>query len=168
MSRLPKQTMVKHGSYTRYSYGCRCDLCRQACRAYFKEHPYHRSEKAKLYGQTIRNKRRRIRYAIDPEYKLKLMSYNKAKRALSGKKWYHNRKLKAYAVLGSCCARCGNTDYRVLQIDHIHNDGYLIRRAKDRRSILSEIIEHNPSDKYQLLCANCHAIKTWHEPRVGS
>lgn len=55
--------------------------------------------------------------------------------------------------------RCGIDDKRVLEIDHVKGDGHL-----DREKVVSiyRKILTSPRDdtKYQILCANCHRIKT--------
>jgi hypothetical protein len=62
--------------------------------------------------------------------------------------------------LGGRCAKCGNNDLRVLQIDHVNGDGrqeYLTLGGSYR--IAGRVLEH-PTD-YQALCANCNWIKRW-------
>lgn len=65
-------------------------------------------------------------------------------------------------ALGSRCRECGyDRDIRALQVDHIKNDG---RAHRDRsagngpRYYLA--IEKDAMHTVQVLCANCHAIKT--------
>ncbi len=65
-------------------------------------------------------------------------------------------------ALGGKCVRCGFSDPRALQIDHVHGDGSHYRLArlqshKYYRLILKAIQEG--SQEYQLLCANCNWIK---------
>lgn len=85
----------------------------------------------------------------------------------------HRRKMRAarrevLALLGDCCQVCGIRDERVLQIDHVQNDGAEHRRAARgthgytaawyrelRRVCLEE------PGRLTLLCANCHCIKHW-------
>ena len=76
-------------------------------------------------------------------------------------------RLDAIDHLGGVCAHCGNADERVLQFDHIvatahSNSGSVTNRTKDNiREIVSLAIAGvSASLKFQLLCANCHAIKT--------
>lgn len=66
------------------------------------------------------------------------------------------------------CIKCGFSDIRALCIDHIYNDG-----AKERKEIkphnkhrgigsktfYSWIRKNNFPPRYQVLCANCNAIK---------
>lgn len=72
----------------------------------------------------------------------------------------------ANAALGNVCCRCGFSDWRALEIDHVNNDGYLERvngKRKTRWQMLKEIVQHGGQDRYQLLCANCHQIKSYEE-----
>ncbi len=70
-------------------------------------------------------------------------------------------KEEAVAALGGKCSRCGFSDHRALQIDHINNDGHKERKTFGndlvalRRRAMTEI----KSGKYCLLCANCNVIK---------
>lgn len=74
-------------------------------------------------------------------------------------KWLEKQKLReaALAVLGGCCVVCGNADKRVLQIDHVAGD-----RKQDSPNPQTRYrnVKRNPA-RYQLLCANCHSIKTF-------
>jgi 5-methylcytosine-specific restriction endonuclease McrA len=64
--------------------------------------------------------------------------------------------------MGGKCSHCGINDIRVLQIDHIVP---LRRRTngldrKDADTTLSMRIIRGNRDNVQVLCANCHLIKT--------
>lgn len=69
---------------------------------------------------------------------------------------------KAYEILGGKCKGCGIKDSRVFTIDHIepvlrhhkndHHSGSELRRLVATGRI--------SKDEVQLLCANCHIIKT--------
>lgn len=98
---------------------------------------------------------RRKRLKDDPNWESKLAEENEKKRLR-----YARTKAEAFIKLGGKCSACNNPDFRVLQIDHIHNDGATDRRI--RRAIVAlyrNIILHGAQDKYQLLCANCHMLK---------
>lgn len=66
------------------------------------------------------------------------------------------RVLKAF---GDHCAKCGNTDARCLQLDHINGGG-----CKELKRIGSEAIYRKalkePSN-YQVLCTNCNWLKRY-------
>lgn len=67
---------------------------------------------------------------------------------------------EALSVLGGTCVVCGETDLRVLQIDHIKPIRTKSRGARNgfHKSIVDGLV-----DNLQVLCANCHARKTFEE-----
>lgn len=76
-------------------------------------------------------------------------------------------RLRLIKVLGGCCVRCGFTDWRALQVDHVNNDGYecIKQGTKTHNSyaLLKQVQEdlRLGTNKYQLLCANCNWIKRY-------
>ncbi len=62
------------------------------------------------------------------------------------------------------CVICGNDDFRVLEFDHLgeklNNVGDMARLGFSKNKILEEI------KKCQVLCANCHRIKTYEETQI--
>jgi 5-methylcytosine-specific restriction endonuclease McrA len=66
-------------------------------------------------------------------------------------------RLRNIEDLGGKCVRCGNDDYRVLEFDHIEE-----LRGKPRVPIRT-LIRRGEVENLQILCANCHSIKTWYE-----
>lgn len=68
----------------------------------------------------------------------------------------------ALEILGGKCVRCGFSDERALQIDHINGGGVKeIREHLFKGNYHKYVIESVLSKKvkYQLLCANCNWIK---------
>lgn len=66
-------------------------------------------------------------------------------------------------ILGGKCIRCGYSDYRALQIDHVNGDGSSERKLVTSRGWYS-IVEKSflaGENRYQLLCANCNWIKKY-------
>ena len=61
--------------------------------------------------------------------------------------------------LGGECIRCGHTDERALQIDHINGGGRLDRQGLNTQQFYKQVLQGHPGDKYQLLCANCNVVK---------
>lgn len=60
---------------------------------------------------------------------------------------------------------CLNGDHRVLEVDHINGDGYKVRqifksgyRGQSIDQKLKAVEAYRT--RFQLLCANCHRIKT--------
>lgn len=74
-------------------------------------------------------------------------------------------RLKAIDMLGGKCIRCGFDNFRALQIDHIVPDlqGRKVHNgSKNARNVVSGKLN---IAEVQLLCANCHWIKTYDEDR---
>lgn len=74
-----------------------------------------------------------------------------------------NIRIRLMNVLGSKCVRCNTSDLRVLQIDHINGGGIAERRQfGDYRLALLHYMKDPDlaKEKLQLLCANCHVLKT--------
>lgn len=95
------------------------------------------------------------------------MAYSdKEKQREYQRKWQQARRaaVKAAVIeyMGGKCIKCEVEDIRVLQLDHITpilRDG---KTTEDFNSNSYKAIYNNPSlsSKFQLLCANCHMIKT--------
>ncbi len=69
-------------------------------------------------------------------------------------------RLAAIKALGSKCVRCGESNILILDIDHIKGDGGFKRKLKGYYRILKEIVAGLNLENYQILCKNCHRIKT--------
>lgn len=65
------------------------------------------------------------------------------------------------AFLGNRCLRCGITDERVLQVDHINGLGTRERRMLGTYGLYKKILQDLDHEHYQLLCANCNWIKRY-------
>lgn len=70
---------------------------------------------------------------------------------------------KIFEILGGKkCVRCGFSDERALQFDHINGDGRLERRQKGGLDYYLFYYAEHPEivvSKFQVLCANCNWIK---------
>lgn len=67
-------------------------------------------------------------------------------------------------LLGSKCAKCGFSDTRALQIDHVYNNGSKERNAMGQRGMYIKMyieIKSGNTYNYQVLCANCNWIKRY-------
>lgn len=74
---------------------------------------------------------------------------------------YANLKMRVFEVLGGAkCCKCGFSDTRALQIDHINGGGNKERynSKHNPKKYFNEIIEAG-GNGYQVLCANCNWIK---------
>ncbi len=64
---------------------------------------------------------------------------------------------RALEHMGGVCVRCGFSDPRALQIDHIEGMGWVEHREIGTLAIARRVLAGEPG--YQLLCANCNWIK---------
>ena len=87
--------------------------------------------------------------------------YYKKKARVHTKRYQNKaRKLIYEFKLGNPCAICGESDPRVLEINHVepstknHNLAEMVKSGHSEKSILDEI------SKCEVLCANCHRRKT--------
>lgn len=66
------------------------------------------------------------------------------------------------------CVRCGFSDIRALQLDHINGGGTRENRASRRHSDhWTKIIKAGFPKGYQVLCANCNWVKKYENGEVG-
>lgn len=112
-------------------------------------------------NEEYKRKRReyvKLKYHNDPEFRKKLIR-NVVK---SYKKKYQQIVTEIRLLLGNKCIRCGFSDPRALQIDHVHGKGLDERKQINSGSRFYLIILNkikSGSKDYQLLCANCNCIK---------
>ncbi len=90
-------------------------------------------------------------YKKDPSRKLKLLERNEARQ--------HDIRLKVMDHLyKNPCVKCGEDNPLVLDFDHLEDKDFSISRAILRTYGWSRI--EKEIQKCQVLCANCHRIKT--------
>jgi len=139
---------------------------------YRLKHPeYDPSKWAKTHPEEYKVVHRewmRKDYNKNPEkYKLR----NKEKYGRNAKKIIisaseYRRKLRQSLIIlmGGKCVRCGESDWRCLQIDHVNGDGNKDRNQRNNytkyfKGIIEEV--KTGSKRYQLLCANCNWRKVY-------
>ena len=113
--------------------------CKTCCAEYLKTWRHKNKEKIRLYRQ--QNREKKAEYDRKRTEKLRTEVLNR---------------------LGGECVLCEFSNYKALQIDHIHNDG-----KKDRNSMscdtyyryLLSLSDEELHANYQCLCANCNWIK---------
>lgn len=77
--------------------------------------------------------------------------------------WQNKLRSSLIQILGSVCVRCGIDDVRVLQFDHIFGGGVAEIKNLGGSWMMYAYYRDNPDVaklKLQLLCANCHVLKT--------
>lgn len=95
---------------------------------------------------------------------LEIRSINRKKEYLpvriAYQKEYQKRiRLNVFNKLGNICIKCGFSDIRALQIDHVSGNGNLDRKYHKNWYSYYMAILKDKTNKYQLLCANCNQIK---------
>ena len=67
--------------------------------------------------------------------------------------------IKAIMILGGKCERCGETDVRVLQINHRNGGGVKDFKKKGPQTIYIEIIKgKRGKDEFDVRCSNCNIL----------
>lgn len=89
------------------------------------------------------------------------MPYNTLeKRREFGRKQNAKKRAELLEFMGGKCIKCGFSDSRALQIDHVNGGGRNKHEGSSRmfiKNVLNSLIKGEK--KYQLLCANCNWIK---------
>ncbi len=91
---------------------------------------------------------------MTPEDKKQLARY-------ASKSYKTRLRMKAIEMLGGKCVKCGFSDERALQFDHINGGGNKLRAGSSGYYVhmYKEIIAGTHIHPVQLLCANCNWIK---------
>jgi NUMOD4 motif len=89
---------------------------------------------------------------------------NPSTRVANGRRRHIQLRDSVFRRLGqSSCVRCGFKDRRALQLDHINGGGRRHRRSMPSGSAYYRSLKDMPDDElratFQVLCANCNAIK---------
>ena len=104
---------------------------------------------------------------ISKRYRIK----NKVKIDAKKSKWGRTYREKWRSImidaLGGKCVRCGFSDERALQIDHVNGGGRSEHRKYSPSIFCKKVITEAKSGKYQILCANCNWIKKSEKGEVG-
>jgi hypothetical protein len=69
-----------------------------------------------------------------------------------------------FAILGSSCVMCGETEKELLTVDHIHNDRKLEASYQShawKRQIIAGTVDRS---RYQILCRNCNEARQRRNP----
>jgi hypothetical protein len=84
--------------------------------------------------------------------------------ALNDRRLRRNLRDQLIQFFGAKCIKCGFTDKRALQIDHIYGGGTKENKTISRHRMSKNILSNAPG--YQLLCANCNAIKRYESKEI--
>ena len=151
-----------------------CLKCRKQFTAYRSRHRkycsyacYYEAMWGKLKNcKTCGGKLNRNQYLYCSE-KCTRKFWDKNAYRLGGKKRSWKQKLSLVKELGGKCIKCGENDYRVLDINHI--DRIKKRIPKNRHFTLRARLKDWKENKgnLELLCANCHRRHTWKQMGYG-
>jgi hypothetical protein len=127
------QVIVRHRQVIRK----RCLECRAAGKIYYEKN------KKRMIAQAVA-----LQTAKRPQRRAYLIKYR------------NDRRADVLTKLGGVCVRCGFSDERALQIDHVNGDGHVeLRRGVMTTHSYHMRVLSDVEGRYQLLCANCNWIK---------
>ena len=113
----------------------------------------------KRYRTNPKVKECRDRYRLNNPQKIKE----------SQRKYHQKNREKLFDLLGNKCVKCGFSDKKALQIDHINGGGRRERikyNTKDFHKVVLNSLKKR-ENKYQILCANCNWIKRYEKREWG-
>lgn len=107
--------------------------------------------------------RRRDRYPLSADRRYKALVWKKMNhgrvKATKRACWLR-RKIRIISAYGGKCTRCGFTDERALQLDHVDGGGRAhFKQFKSPASLYTWVERNNYPKSLQILCANCNSIK---------
>lgn len=136
------------------------DKLREYTRVKAKEWRDRNPEKAKEVAQRA-SRKRLDRFQTDPS------SEERQRTIASQREWAAKHRRQVLELLGGAC-KCGFSDPRALQIDHVHSNGAEHRRrSTSLNAYYAEIAANYASGDYQVLCANCNQIKRYEANETG-
>lgn len=121
------------------------------------------------HRQKRRQREKQYRQKHAEKLKFKLEEWRRKHPRYGGLKYRKEHNL-IVTRLGGKCQKCGFTDRRALQIDHVNNDGDQERKNFSSTEIIARLLKLDETTlhtNYQVLCANCNWIKKYeiHELR---
>jgi hypothetical protein len=128
--------------------------------------PYNNNEKKRAWHKRYREQnkallleKQRVYYKLNKEAVL-------TQQSISNHRKNEANRIYLFDILGNKCIKCGITDTRVLQIDHISGGGrneiLVNKKLRGGQKKSGYYLKHPELiSKIQLLCANCHVIKTF-------
>lgn len=119
------------------------------------------ARKKKWYNENHEQARVRQNEAAKERYekKYKHSAEHREKRRLDAIKTRAKYKDLAYKHYGGyVCACCGETEPLFLTLDHVNNDGYMMRKygKQGTASLYHWLHKHGYPEGYQVLCMNCN------------
>jgi hypothetical protein len=91
------------------------------------------------------------------QLELNKLSWLNTEKAVKLREWHCNLKLEVISHYGGICQCCGESDIRVLTIDHIEGGGKKHRKEVGVGNFYSSLIKNNFPPGFQVLCFNCNS-----------
>lgn len=79
------------------------------------------------------------------------------------------KRKELFNIMGNKCVKCGFSDWRALQIDHIHGTNPKDKEYHGGIGFIFRLLKLNRDElhrNYQLLCANCNWIKRYENKEI--
>lgn len=124
-------------------------------REYYKRNAEKLREYSRNYRATHPEEVAAAKVKYDREYREKFREKNRLRHA---RQWLNIRAKTFEALGGAVCVKCGFTDTRALQIDHINGGGMKHSRSFSSNKAYHHFVREN-LNMFQVLCANCNFIK---------
>lgn len=116
-------------------------------------------DKVKAYRKKMYSKHREKRIALT----LRIRARNRDKYLAYMREHERNKRIEVRKLildkLGRKCVKCGFSDERALQVDHIKGNGREELRRLGHRKFAKKVLADKQGEEYQILCANCNTIK---------
>ncbi len=145
-------------TYSKDWYQKNKELHKQNCKKYYIEDKEEHKKRSVKWQKDNPEKQREIRR--------KTYQKNKERENKRSREYTLRRRvqvLKAYGGQTPSCSKCKETEVRVLELDHIHNDGKKERNELKKlgSGFYGHLIKNNYPNKkrYQILCKNCNYLK---------
>ena len=132
-------------------------------RVYNKKYREENREKVRAWNRKSYRNNKEKQYTHQKAYRLKhkekFLAYSSKYGIKARAKW----KNKVFDILGHKCVRCGFSDKRALQFDHIAGYGKKTDKGKTTYARYRWYALHPEETKkiIQVLCANCNWIKRY-------
>lgn len=139
-------------------------FCKRECRVSFYNHEAGTVNKEKKReSDRLSYQRRKEGISVQKTiYRQKNIDEIRARDNAYGAAYRQQLKAQIIEKYGRCCRRCGFSDPRALQIDHINGGG--TKEHNEKKSsfgFMRKVLLDEPNKEFQLLCANCNQIKRY-------
>lgn len=149
----------------------RCCVCKEEkpFSEFYRKSEKNRDSLSYRCKQCERRQMKEYRQADPGRFRIRDRAYyQKNRERITAQLYERNRVLRqqVFDLLGRRCVRCGFSDERALQIDHINGGGATERKTLNLPTMHKKILREKGVG-YQILCANCNWIKRAENKEAG-